>query len=142
MIFCEKLIFYRKIDFRELPLLLSWGSPPPLGGGGTLVTWPWYFSKMFLNIFLNIPEHPETLLKRSGTFFGSQGPFKSHFLDFFEKLIFLCIFPRGTTQDLHRNYTGIWYRLIQIPFLDKYSSPLVPNHHCSIKKRLYLLKPH
>ena len=40
------------------------------------------------------------------------------------------------------DYTGITqefgYRPIQIPFWDKYSSSLVPNHHCSIKKTFVL----
>ena len=86
------------------------GVPPPKGGG-PLVIRPSYKIVFCENIFFTIPEHPETLLKRFGTFqnvfFWSQGTFKSHFLDFFKKLIFLCILPiqdhTGFTQELHRN---------------------------------------
>ena len=83
--------------------------------------------KLFLNKYSSplVPEHHRTFL--------------NHILGWLVKMDFLCIFPlhhhTGITQE-------IGYRPIQIPFLNKYSSPIVPNHHCSIKKRLYSFEPH
>ena len=122
---------------RELLPILS-PRTPPLNPRDQTVSWPKICSK----VIFYIPKHSKTLSKRFGTFRGRQRTFKSHFYNFLKIMIF-CVFSLyTTTQDLHRNYTGIGYRPIQIPFLNKYSSPLVPNHHCSIKKRLYSLEPH
>ena len=129
----------RKFYLGECPKYCH-GTPPPGGGGHE--SWPCLGPKFAPKSFFtspNTPEHFQNVLKR---FSDVSGHLNYIFIIFWKIMIF-CVFSLyTTTQGLHRNYTGIGYRPIQIPFSDKYSSPLVLNHHCSIKKRLYSLEPH
>ena len=96
--------------------------------------------KNFYQVIFYIPEHPRTLLKRFGTFLRPQETFKSHFQDFWSKLIF-CVFSLyGSTKGLHRNYTGIWVQTDSNTFFGQILIPTSPKSSLQYQKTFLLTR--